>query len=120
MMLHKSELCFRCANAKPMKTMTILLVGCGLLMAACGDSGTGDGGGDVSNDPGREVEGCFDCTDTEYCLIISGAAGDKNHCAEAACGTECDCIIEDGGTRLEVCQTQYSCQDGSGLLYCFE
>lgn len=87
--------------------------------AACGDD-SGAGGGGVSNDPGREVEGCFDCTDAEYCLIVSGAEGEDIHCAEAACGVGCECIIEDGGKRLEVCGGQFSCQDDSGILYCFE
>jgi hypothetical protein len=89
------------------------------LLAACGDDGGGSAGGDVSGDPGRAVEGCFDCTDAEYCLVISGAT-EEFHCAEADCGIECPCIIEDGGTRLEVCQAQFSCQDPGGILYCFE
>lgn len=87
--------------------------------AACGDDG-GSGGGGVSNDPGREVEGCFDCTEAEYCLIVSAESGEDIHCAEASCGIGCECIIDDGGSRLEVCGGMYSCQDDSGILYCFE
>jgi hypothetical protein len=89
-----------------------------LTVVACGDD-SGTDGPVVSNDPGRPVEGCFDCTETEYCIILAGETGDEISCAEAACGVECDCIIPDGESRLEACQ-HYSCQDGSGLLYCFE
>jgi hypothetical protein len=100
-----------------MKNLVSLALFSMLSLAACGDD-SADGGG-VSNDPGREVAGCFDCSDTEYCLVISGDS-EKFHCAEASCGLGCDCIVDDGAARLEVCQTQYSCQDGSGILYCFE
>lgn len=85
---------------------------------ACGDS-SGSGGGDVSGDPGREVDGCFDCTESEYCLILDTDGTQKNHCAEAACGIDCDCTVDDAQGRLEACQN-YSCQEGSGLLYCYE
>jgi|SRR5688572_4093680 len=96
------------------------LVGLVFVLAACGDDGSGgSGAGNVSGDPGREVEGCFDCTETEYCLIISGETEDF-HCAEAACGIECDCIMDDSASRLEICQAQFSCQEGSGLMYCYE
>jgi len=84
-----------------------------VLLTACG----GDSG--VSNDPGRSVAGCFDCAPSEYCLIVSGAT-DVPHCAAADCGTGCDCIIDDGQSRLESCREMYSCQAGSGILYCFE
>lgn len=76
------------------------------------------GGGGVSNNPGRAVTGCFDCTEREYCLIVSGTA-DRNYCASASCGVGCDCIVDDGRSRLEVCE-HYSCQQGSAILYCFE
>lgn len=94
-----------------------------LVCAACGDSGGsggsgggGGGGSSVSNDPGREVEGCFDCEASEYCLVVSGDT-DVFHCATSECGSDCECLIEDGKSRLEACKI-YSCQDGSGILYC--
>jgi hypothetical protein len=37
----------------------------------------------------------------------------------AECGVGCDCIVDDGQSRLEVCET-YSCRAGAGILYCFE
>jgi hypothetical protein len=101
-----------------MRTLAALALFAFGSLAACGDDSAD--GASVSNDPGREVAGCFDCTESEYCLIVSRADGEDIHCAEASCGVGCDCIIGDGGKRLEVCQTQYSCQDGSGILYCFD
>jgi hypothetical protein len=85
-----------------------------LCFAACG----GGGGDGVSNDPGRPVSGCFDCASSEYCLILSGAS-DRTYCATSHCGVECACILADGKSRLAACQ-QSSCQQGSGILYCFE
>ena len=100
-----------------------------LMAAGCGsDSGeTGDGGGKpdaptFSNDVGRSVEGCFDCTDGEFCLIqadVDGANPDVNSCIESDCADDCACMIADVGKRLEICATNYSCQVGSGLVYCF-
>lgn len=87
------------------------------IAAGCGDDG-GEDGGTPSNDPGRAVEGCFDCSDTEYCLVISGDT-EEFHCAEAACGTACDCIIDDGKSRVEECAVLYSCQEGGASLYCY-
>lgn len=94
------------------------------LCVACGDgggSGAGGSGGSgaVSNDPGREVTGCFECEATEYCLIVSGAT-DVYHCATSDCELDCECFIADGQSRLEVCQTLYSCQEGGDILYCYE
>ena len=83
-----------------------------------GGGGGGGGGSSVSNDPGREVAGCFDCEASEYCLVVSGAT-DVFHCATSDCNSDCQCMIEDGQSRLEVCNA-YSCQDASGILYCFE
>jgi hypothetical protein len=82
--------------------------------AACG----GGGGGGVSNDPGRSVTGCSDCSSSEYCLILSGSS-DRTYCATSGCGVECACILADGKSRLDACQ-QSSCQQGSGIVYCFE
>ena len=92
------------------------------ICAGCGDGGgtggSGGGGSTVSNDPGRDVKGCFDCEASEYCLVVSGAS-EAFHCAKSGCNDDCTCLIKDGKSRLEVCGS-YSCQDGSGILYCFD
>jgi hypothetical protein len=96
------------------------------ICAACSDGGgsggsggSGGGGSNVSNDPGRDVKGCFDCDASEYCLVVSGAS-DAFHCAKSDCNDVCSCLIDDGESRLEICGTTSSCQDGSGILYCFD
>jgi len=105
--------------------MVTRLLFCGALAlaafawAGCSDdSGDGDSDDDGGQtlDPGREATGCFDCSATEYCLTFVGET-DTYRCAEAACGLECDCIVEDGGKRHAECKS-YSCQEGSGILYC--
>jgi hypothetical protein len=92
------------------------------ICVACGDSGGSGGGGGggsaVSNDPGRDVDGCFDCEASEYCLVVSGDA-EAFHCAKSECNNDCACMIDDGKSRLAVCE-HYSCQDGGGILYCFD
>ena len=100
-----------------------------LIAAGCGgDSGeTGSGGGKAaeptfSNDVGRSVEGCFECTDGEFCLIqtdVDSAKPDVNSCIESDCADDCARMIADVGKRLEICQTSYSCQADSGLISCF-
>jgi len=96
---------------------------CTLAWAGCSDdSGNGDSDDDGDGqtlEPGREVAGCFDCSATEYCMLFVGGDGETEtyRCAEASCGLECDCIKEDGAKRHAECKS-YSCQGGSGLLYC--
>ncbi len=92
------------------------------LVGGCSDDGGGGAGGGGSGqtlEPGREVTGCFDCADAEYCMIFSGGGAESYRCAEATCGLECPCLIEDGEKRHAECAS-YSCQDGSGILYCFD
>ncbi|NUP07042.1 MAG: hypothetical protein HOW73_13390 [Polyangiaceae bacterium] len=102
--------------------LTVGMVLAAALVVGCGDDGGNGGGGEggsaVSNDPGRDVEGCFDCADTEYCLVVSGET-EEFHCAETDCAADCACMIDDGQSRLAVCQA-YSCQEGGDILYCYD
>jgi hypothetical protein len=95
-----------------------------LLASACSDDGgdgdgeDGDGDGGETLEPGREVMGCFDCSEVEYCIILVADDDTETHrCAEADCGLACSCIVGDGKKRHDECGN-YSCQEDSGLLYC--
>lgn len=94
----------------------------GAVSAACGSDGDADGDGDAADDgglsldPGREVEGCFDCSDDEYCLLVV-RGGDLYFCAPTpSCGEACSCLIPDSEERHAECYS--SCQEDSGMVYC--
>lgn len=107
----RQDLRLRALVIRGLRPAVVIL--CALGLWACGD----DGG--VSNDPGREVAGCFDCSGDEYCIILKRGAGDSFSCATTDCGSDCACLIKDGQARLTACDN-YSCQDGAGILYCRE
>lgn len=97
-----------------------LIVGLSLLaLAACGDDSAEDGGTPPTNDVGEPREGCFDCADTEYCIIESGET-EAFYCVEPSCEIDCDCMTADAAERLEVCRTLWSCQEGGDIFYCYE
>jgi hypothetical protein len=50
-------------------------------------------------------------------MIFAGGGTESYRCAESTCGTGCACIIDDGQKRHAEC-ANYSCQDGSAILYC--
>ena len=85
--------------------------------AADGDGEDDDDGGGQTLEPGREVSGCFDCAEAEYCIILVGDGTESYRCAEADCGLGCTCIIADGEKRHAECSS-HSCQEGASLLYC--
>jgi hypothetical protein len=98
-----------------MKLARTIAVAC--LALATPGCGSDDGNGDDKLDPGREVGGCFDCTGSEYCMLIdTDSEADRSFCASNSCGDDCDCLMDDAARRHEECSS--SCQHGSGIVYC--
>ena len=103
-----------------MRTQALLWITASLAALAAPACGSDDSSAAASGEadplpPGKEVMGCSECAETDYCIDVA-RQGDTWFCAPDDCNGACDCLMKDAARRHDECSS--SCQDGSGIVYC--
>ncbi|NUO48466.1 MAG: hypothetical protein HOV80_06385 [Polyangiaceae bacterium] len=92
--------------------VVLSVLGCG---GGSNDDEDGETDGGENLDPAREVPGCYECDETEYCIHVYTDA-ELYYCAPDPCDDECDCLMRDAAKRYDECSS--SCQVDSDMVFC--